>query len=618
MQNGGVDELTAAACSAVKSLTCAGKARMLLDICVALIEAERYGPDVERYLDVYLRTPDIAQEDLRKALRIRANARKAAGEMLLAKAQQGAKTSVAISCCTAAVHGYAFIHHLHEPAWRRAPAEVWEHIARFIPRYHLRTWLSVSSFYHDIAARRIFHTLDLYFGGDDQESVNRGLDVLDRVKADATFAARVRTLRLHWAYEEGDMFDLILRLFRAALPAFAALREFEWIGYPEMRVEMVRTLLSSHPRLQGLGLIGWHFDAVGVSGLRNLHRFCLRAEDDDGFADMGEVRSVLDHNAGTLRHLTLGAHLQRPHSWDGAFQSGTIRSLTHLDLVDTRISHAVLARIAHAGALRSLTLHGTFEEPEAARAVFAADYLVEEEGGRARHAMLPLLEAFRFVMVGMDDQRGLYEAVSQFVRMRPALRRLDLGGCPWERVQGVLGGLTGLRVLRVKFDRLDREIVDALVDAIPENMVALHVACTSASPLHLYATAFRAFPSLSMLHLRSHSAARPQPTLMSDKEHTRQTEEWLANARSVAAALPLLDFVGWHGEHYIVCGSAGTGGGCSDDRKEKEDGMHVELKELPSRRRLDCGKGVDLGSEDAAWMERKDVPMDYEMAGLES
>lgn len=39
----------------------------------------------------------------------------------------------------------------------------------------------------------------------------------------------------------------------------------------------------------------------------------------------------------------------------------------------------------------------------------------------------------------------------------------------------------------------------------------------------------------------------------------------------------------------------------------------VELKELPSRRRLDCGKGVDLGGEDAAWLERKDVPMDYDM-----
>lgn len=44
----------------------------------------------------------------------------------------------------------------------------------------------------------------------------------------------------------------------------------------------------------------------------------------------------------------------------------------------------------------------------------------------------------------------------------------------------------------------------------------------------------------------------------------------------------------------------------------------MELKELPVRRRLDCGKGVDLGSEDAMWMERKDVPIDFEMSGLES
>jgi hypothetical protein len=39
----------------------------------------------------------------------------------------------------------------------------------------------------------------------------------------------------------------------------------------------------------------------------------------------------------------------------------------------------------------------------------------------------------------------------------------------------------------------------------------------------------------------------------------------------------------------------------------------VELKELPARRRLDCGKGVDLGGEDAVWLERRDVPMDYDM-----
>ena len=53
-----------------------------------------------------------------------------------------------------------------------------------------------------------------------------------------------------------------------------------------------------------------------------------------------------------------------------------------------------------------------------------------------------------------------------------------------------------------------------------------------------------------------------------------------------------------------------------DFRREREK-EKVELKELPARRRLDCAKGVDFGGEDAAWMERKDLPMDYETPGLQ-
>lgn len=68
----------------------------------------------------------------------------------------------------------------------------------------------VSAFHHDIAVRHIFHTLDIYFG-EDQDNLNRGLDILDRAKVDPVFASRVKSLRLHWAYEEGDMLDLMAR-----------------------------------------------------------------------------------------------------------------------------------------------------------------------------------------------------------------------------------------------------------------------------------------------------------------------------------------------------------------------------------------------------------------------
>jgi hypothetical protein len=78
----------------------------------------------------------------------------------------------------------------------------------------------VSSFYRDIALRLIFHTIDLYFG-EDQENLNRGLDIFDRVKSDPLFARRVKSLRLHWAYEESDMLDLMMRewVFLAGLNA---------------------------------------------------------------------------------------------------------------------------------------------------------------------------------------------------------------------------------------------------------------------------------------------------------------------------------------------------------------------------------------------------------------
>ena len=215
---------------------------------------------------------------------------------------------------------------------------------------------------------------------------------------------------------------------------------------------------------------GWHFDAVGVSAFRNLRKFTLRAEDDDGFADMGEVRIVLDENEHSLRHLILGAYLARHHSWDSVFQSATIKNLTHLDLVDTRISHIVLTRIAHAHNLQSLTLHGIFEEPSSAAVVFASDHVID-----GVHTFLPHLRAFRFVMVGHDDEYALYQSVTQFLRQRKKLRRLDLGSCPWNLVLGVLPELTCLRVLGVRITNLGQQALDALINAIPEQILAINL-----------------------------------------------------------------------------------------------------------------------------------------------
>jgi len=149
---------------------------------------------------------------------------------------------------------------------------------------------------------------------------------------------------------------------------------------------------------------------------------------------------------------------------------------------------------------------------------------------------------------------------------------------------------------------------------------------------HEHAHPFRRFHQLSFLHFKASSKRRPKPNLLSDKDYREQTNLWYFSARSLAASLPSLDFLGWHGEHYIVIrgkqikSDTGYKGGskrllegwdCDTNRLDSVAGScDVDLKELPSRRRLDCLKGVDLGSEDAAWLERIDVPMDFEAPGL--
>ncbi|KAE9401840.1 hypothetical protein BT96DRAFT_1017942 [Gymnopus androsaceus JB14] len=729
------DELTSTVFDALQNLVPTRKATFLLDTALTLTAAGQYGPQVENYFDVYLRTPNLPKEDVVRALLARGNARKAEGANLLEKAQQDYETVLKLDPSNKDLQHLLGRNKLvpkfisTTPASQRAPPEIWERIAYHIPRYHLRSWLFVSPFHREIAVRIIFHTLDLYFG-EDPENLNKGLDIFDRAKNDSVFAMRVKSLRLHWAYEEGDMLDLMIRLFRTALPEFKALEDFEWIGYPEMRAEMVQAILKIHSGLHGLGSIGWHFDATGISSFTSLRKFTLRAEDDDGEAPMSEIPLLLDTNFSTLKHLVLAAYLARPHSWDMAFQSYTLSRLTHLDLVDTRISHYVLGRIlGAAGELRSLTLHGTIEESAKAAVLFGGDQVVPGPNGEDKHTFLPFLESFRFLMVAQDEP-ALYTSVIEFLRRRPNLRRLDLGGCPWHMVLALLrgkpqvpnqpesfqtsaqgspletetepdsstsapastsfgatasflsgsgstfkkraakepaldtAGIPGLRTLGVRMGNMTEVKVQELVSVLPREMISIGLwAGICDRSMNAYAPLFKPFHQLSFLHLQSSSQRRPKPNLIPERDFQRETDLWHASARSVACVLPTLDFVGWHREHYVVVRNTSpasslpsstplplfTSGSSSTHFISEPtiktltpvinlsssspvyangsavptfcllscEAMTLELKELPSRRRLDCGKGVDLGTDDAAWLERKDVPMDYEEPGLE-
>jgi hypothetical protein len=135
--------------------------------------------------------------------------------------------------------------------------------------------------------------------------------------------------------------------------------------------------------------------------------------------------------------------------------------------------------------------------------------------------------------------------------------------------------------------------------------------------------------------------------MLNEKEFRRETDRWMNTARKVATAVPSVDFLGWQGEHYVVVrrdtsdtlrsmshphshshahppshthSSRSHGYSCSGQesagrRSHVLADTDVELKELPPRRRLDTGFGVDLGGPDGCWLERTDVPIDYELVG---
>ena len=69
-------------------------------------DAHSYGEEVENYLEVYLRTPGLEKKDIARALLARGNARKQAGERLLAKAQQDFQAVAKLDPSNRELQGY--------------------------------------------------------------------------------------------------------------------------------------------------------------------------------------------------------------------------------------------------------------------------------------------------------------------------------------------------------------------------------------------------------------------------------------------------------------------------------------------------------------------------------
>ena len=82
----------------------------------------------------------------------------------------------------------------------------------------------------------------------------------------------------------------------------------------------------------------------------------------------------------------------------------TIKNLTHLNLVNTNISHFLLTQIVHAHNLQSLTLHRLVDPRSASQPSLCLPKIVD-----GRHTLLPHLEAFKFVLVGfLNVDQNIY------------------------------------------------------------------------------------------------------------------------------------------------------------------------------------------------------------------
>ncbi len=82
-------------------------------------------------------------------------------------------------------------------------------------------------------------------------------------------------------------------------------------------------------------------------------------------------------------------------------------------------------------------------------------------------------------------------------------------------------------------------------------------------------------------------------------------DEWISAARGIAATVPSLDFLALNHVPYVIIRSHGDLGRT----------LNVEVQELPVRRVMDRGRGVNMGGEDTAWLEKR-MPMDYDQSGL--
>ncbi|OCH88072.1 hypothetical protein OBBRIDRAFT_889361 [Obba rivulosa] len=393
----------------------------------------------------------------------------------------------------------------------RLPLEIWHTILGLLPLADKRTCLFVSRFFHAIALRLLFATVTINLGAWENTQLSprhwqrevcqtrealaeyrssMAWEKLRHIRLCPHFAGTVRKLIVN-AYSPGDTVFVRSCLIEtlATLPNLCAL---VWRGKsPKLSTDVIETLAAKCPYLEELSAPRYA-KCLPLSSLRSLRILSLvwqdqmfsdhfvsyestPENDDEEFEDYDDVteavRSVLGSNSRTLRELALSG----PWIWDSPMH--IFGDLTHLDLldavgwgVDDPASWGNLKLIFHHSTrLESLSIvnHSIMIEP--LYKVFQSEL-----------SALPYLTSFKVIDRHDEPSQARVFALSEFIRHKPRLRRLDVHiDVDWEDISPLLSVLPNLHSLEVLGITVKNQMFNfnnlELEQSIPRGIAALRL-----------------------------------------------------------------------------------------------------------------------------------------------
>ncbi|KAJ7270061.1 hypothetical protein B0H12DRAFT_1094270 [Mycena haematopus] len=424
------------------------------------------------------------------------------------------------------------------------PVEMWTEIAHYLPSP--RQMLFVSRLLHDIAIRRLFSTVKIYFMHGDpgffmlnteneryvRETsdylLNRSWELLSYIATNPAFANAVKTMGVH-AFTDGPaVFEH--RALAQALQFLPNLQSFHYFGdCPDFSVvaaclpKGLKNLriqsMPSSALLSHLDSLKFLQPAIPFTYVRDQKFDRIFAEWERGSGDPRDVVSVIE--TSPIQELVLlSTHVV-------LLPIRVCNNLTQLDICVPQFEDLVGLDLVfrHAQFLESLSLVG-YIEPHA-----FADLPKDP-------SILPRLTSFRLSCEFWDQDITEMHVplLSEFLSRRPFLRRLYIR-LPAVRLEvalaiaTVIGKLEYLRVLgfHAGYEPLHEEAAALLAQELSTKLEALQLALPWYSDLHVRTwypllNKLQQIPNLTFLHLFS-NGEDPVPIspveLATDLEHLR-------------------------------------------------------------------------------------------------